>query len=151
MRSGKSILGPLLAIFLVAALAASCGKKGDPVPPQWTRPLAVGGLTAAASTAGIGLAWSVAGDREQAASFRLLRSETADGSRACPGCPQAYRPYLAIPVGGEGLQPQGEKGWRFLDRGVRPGSYYAYRVAACDKSGICGEPSNETGLWYEIR
>jgi hypothetical protein len=132
-------------------LAAGCGKKGDPILPQRMRPPAVTGLAASSTDGGIALSWTISGLRGQLASFRVLRSETIDAGRACPGCPQDHRLYDTIPFGDDRLKSQGERGFLSVDAGVREGGFYSYRVAACDRNGVCGEPSDPAALIHRPR
>lgn len=82
----------IAAVILVMNLAVSgCGKKGDPLPPRVTLPSAISDLNAVFVPVGVELRWSVPGKGGISGNFKILRSEMADGGRACPGCPQDFK------------------------------------------------------------
>jgi hypothetical protein len=145
MKRDRLFLG-IAAVILVMSLAVSgCGKKGDPLPPRVKLPTAISDLNAASVPAGVELRWSVPGKGEIIGSFKILRSEAADGGQACHGCPQDYR-LLAAPTVADGrLHNKGNGAFRYVDTDIREGRFYSYRVVVCAPAGYCGDASNEAG------
>lgn len=135
----------LAALVLVAALAAGCGKKGDPIPPRLMPMPVMADLTAEAVPEGIRLRWAAPGTIRRIDHFRIVRSD-ASAEAACPGCPQEYRPLASLRIDDPALQRAGEVAFGYLDGSVAAGRFYSYRVSACDSRGRCGEPSTPTGL-----
>ena len=130
----------LAALLLVAVTVAGCGKKADPISPQFIRIPAITGLTADSVAEGMLLAWSAAGPIGWIDHFRILRGEAA-ADEVCPGCPQEYRPLATPKIADQKIRRGGEGVFRYLDGTVTAGRFYSYRVSACDSKGQCGEPS----------
>lgn len=149
MKPDRITLGYVAFLAIFALILPACGKKGDPMPPKVNMPT-VADLGATSGREGILLAWSLNGPTEGVAGFKLVRSEIVEGSEVCPGCPQVYRPYVTVPIADERLQREGEKGFRYLDADVKTGSYYFYRISACDRSGHCGDASREAAMRHSI-
>jgi predicted small lipoprotein YifL len=147
----RTQLFPIIIMILAAVLPAlaGCGKKGDPVPPQFKPLPAIVDLKTASAPEGIVLSWSLPSPGVPIGSFKLSRSVTVDGSQACPGCPQDYRPFGTITMADERLRREGDKGFRYADRDVRDGSYYSYRLSLCNRTGQCSAASNEAGAVYK--
>ena len=147
----RFLCGVLGLCLLCILLCAGCGKKGDPIPPKLILPPAIAELAADSDAEGIKLGWSVSevtGSRID--HFRIIRSEAA-ADRACPGCPQDYKPFVTLKVSDPNLRREGEKGFRYVDAAVVAGRFYSYRISACDSKGLCGEPSSPAGSLRETR
>jgi hypothetical protein len=143
--------GLMTGILMLMLLSGGCGKKGDPIPPQIKFPAAIADLSVASVREGIDLDWSLTDPVEGVREFKILRSETVQGSRACPGCPQDYRPFRTLPAADERLHREKEKRYRYVDMDARTGGYYSYRIVVCNHAGHCGEASNEAGLIHSCR
>jgi len=143
----RNHLLPLMVMITATLLlsATGCGKKGDPVPPQARIPAPITDLKVDSIQGGVALVWSIQDSRGDIGSFKILRSVTLDGSLACPGCPQDYRPFAILKPTDDGLRREGEKGFRYHDSDVRDGGYYSYRIAVCNRTGQCSVASNEAG------
>lgn len=135
---------------MLSMICAGCGKKDDPMPPRITLPI-ISDLSVRALREGIVLGWSLVGPSDGIGGFKILRSETSEGSRACPGCPQNYRPNETVAIADDRLKHEGEMGFRYVDTDVRNGAFYSYRIAVCNRAGNCGEASNESGMIYTGR
>jgi hypothetical protein len=145
MRRNPRSLWLWTEIFALLLICIGCGLKTDPVPPKIKLPAAIIDLTVESSREGIVLAWSL-DPLEKIGTFRILRTEPVPGVVACPGCPQEYRPLRTIPLTDTGLRSEEGRKFYYIDWDVRAGFFYSYRIAVCDKSGRCGEVSNEAGL-----
>ena len=129
---------------------AGCGKKADPIPPQIKLPV-IADLSTRSFGGGIILSWSLIERTEGIGGFKILRSVTSEGSQACPGCPQDYRPFVTVDLSDDRLKRAGEKSFQYVDADVRVGGFYAYRIAVCNRGGHCGEASNESGIIHAGR
>lgn len=138
---------PLLAgLFVLLILSAGCGKKGNPIPPRMKLPATIADLSVVSVKEGILLTWSLPGPLQRIGSFKLLRSETVEGSEACPGCPQEYRPLRTVAITDDRLRRDEERKFSYVDGDVSVGHYYSYRLVVCDPAGFCGAESNAAGL-----
>jgi hypothetical protein len=133
-------------LFVLLFLSAGCGKKGNPIPPQIKLPAAIADLSAVSVEKGILLAWTLPEPLQKIGSFKLLRSETVEGSEACPGCPQDYRPLRTVVMKDDRLRREGERKFSYVDGDVGVGHFYSYRLVVCDSAGFCGAESNAAGL-----
>jgi hypothetical protein len=138
-----SLFGAGLIVMIL--IIAGCGKKGDPIPPRVKLPI-IADLTAASLREGIVLGWSLDVRTEGIGGFKILRSVTSRGGEACPGCPQDYGPFTEVKLSDGRLRREGTTGFRYIDTDVRGGSFYSYRIAVCNRTGSCGEASNEAGM-----
>ena len=150
MRHNRLFLGSLTGIIMLSLIYAGCGKKDDPMPPQITL-TTISDLDTRSLREGIVLGWSLIGPTEGIGGFKIFRSETIEGSRACLGCPQDYHPFGTVPLADDRLKREGEKKFRYVDTNVRAGGFYSYRIAVCNRIGNCGEVSNESGLIHTGR
>ncbi|MHB8908756.1 MAG: hypothetical protein ACYDAA_07765 [Syntrophales bacterium] len=150
MRRYRLLLGSLTGLVMMSLIWAGCGKKVDPVPPQIKLPV-ITDLGTRSIGEGIVLSWSLAGPADGIDRFKILRSVTAEGSQACPGCPQDYRPFVTVELSDDRLKRAGEKSFQYVDTDVRVGGFYAYRIAVCNRGGNCGEASNESGIIHAGR
>jgi hypothetical protein len=150
MRRNRLLLGLLTGIIMLFPICVGCGKKVDPVPPQIRLPI-IADLGTKSLPEGIALGWSLMDPADGSGGFKIFRSVTGEGSRACPGCPQEYHPFVTVPLSDDRLKREGEKGFRYVDADVRIGGFYSYRIAVCNRRGNCGEASNESGMIHTGR
>ena len=151
MSRNRLLFCLLAGLSLLILISEGCGKKGDPIPPQIKLPAAIVDLRVASIGKAIALSWSLTGPLERIGAFTLLRSVTTEGSEACPGCPQDYRPFGTLAIADNRLQREAEKGFRYIDTDVSEGHFYSYRVVVCDRAGLCGKESNTAGLIHSSR
>lgn len=140
-------LGCLIAVILIVV---GCGKKDDPIPPQVKLPT-VTDLVTVSTPEGVVMNWTMAVQIADIGRFKILRSVTGRGNEACPGCPQEYRPYREAALAEARLHREGINNFRYVDTDVRNGSFYSYRIAICNRTGYCGEASNEAGVIHTGR
>jgi len=146
MRRNRFFYPLLAGLFVLLLLSAGCGKKGNPIPPRIKLPATIADLSVVSVKEGILLTWSLPGPLQRIGSFKLLRSETVEGSEACPGCPQEYRPLRPVAITDDRLRREEERKFSYVDGDVSVGHYYSYRIVACDPAGFCGAESNAAGL-----
>jgi hypothetical protein len=146
MRRNRFFYPLLAGFFVLLILSAGCGKKGDPIPPRMKLPATIADLSVVSVKEGILLTWSMPGPLQPIGSFKLFRSETVQGSEACPGCPQDYRPLRTVTNTDVRLRREGDRKYSYVDGEVSVGHYYSYRIEVCDPAGFCGGGSNEAGL-----
>jgi len=149
MRRNRLFLGWLTGVIVLSLACAGCGKKDDPLPPQITLP-AIADLGTRSLREGIMLSWSLIGT-DGIGGFKIFRSETLTENRVCPGCPQEYHPLGMVTIADDRLKREGETRFRYVDTGVRTGGFYSYRIAVCNRTGYCGEASNESGMIHAGR
>ena len=150
MRRNRLLLGSLTGLIMFSLIWAGCGKKVDPLPPQIRLPV-IADLSTRSFGGGIVLSWSLIERSDGISGFKILRSVTSEGSQACPGCPQDYRPFVTAELSDVHLKRTGEKSFQYIDADVRVGGFYAYRIAVCNRGGNCGEASNESGIIHAGR
>lgn len=134
-----------LVIALLLVAAGSCGKKGEPRPPELATPKTITDLRARSAPAGIVLTWErpteyVDGSAlKDLASFVIFRKEV---SQSCPDCPVPYRQLTTVYVEDRDKFAQ-KKQYRYDDQEVRPKAIYRYRVSSQLLDGSLSAPSNE--------
>jgi len=133
---------------MAAALAAACGRKGDPRAPELAAPKPINNLSARAAPDGVTLTWNrpteyIDGrEIKDLASFVIFRKEL---SPSCLDCPVPYRQLQIVNVEDREKFVQ-QKQYRFDDREVRPNAVYRYRVSAQLLDGSLSAPSNEVEI-----
>src|ERR1051325_9083994 len=91
----------LMLVMLMAAVTASCGKKGDLRAPELAAPKPITNLTARVQGTAIALTWSrpteyIDGkEMKDLASFVVFRKEI---SQSCLDCPVPYRQLTTLNV-----------------------------------------------------
>jgi hypothetical protein len=129
----------------LVALAAACGKRGDPRAPELALPQTITNLSVRSTPGGIALTWSrpteyVDGKQlSDLASFVIFRKEI---SQSCPDCPVPYRQLTTVNVEDREKFAK-QKQYRFDDADVRAKAIYRYRVSSQLIDGTLSAPSNE--------
>jgi hypothetical protein len=137
----------ILALLLLA-LAAACGKKGDPRAPELATPKPITSLTVRSGPNGIILSWRrpteyVDGtELKDLASFVIFRKEVP---LTCPDCPVPYRQLTTVNVEDRDKFAQ-QRQYRYDDQDVRPDATYRYRVSSQLLDGSLSAPSNEVEI-----
>jgi hypothetical protein len=148
VRTGLLSMANFLLIFsflLFPFALSSCGKKGDPRPPELAMPQTIKDLKARPDKSGIALTWSrprayVDGkELRDLAGFVIFRKEL---SKSCPDCPAPYRELATVNVEDQERFVQ-KKQYGFVDQEIRPQTVYRYRVFSKLMDGSLSEPSNE--------
>ena len=145
MRNWKSssirtVLFGLLPLAGVVFLLAGCGLKGNPIPSGLVLPPAVKNLEVNVMPDGNRLTCTIPEGQQEIASVRILRSVLDMDGGSCPGCPVEYTVIAELPVPGRAMET-GAVRLEYVDRQVKPGRIYTYRIALCDASGFCGAES----------
>lgn len=137
-----------VAVCLIGALGCAlflfqaCGKKGNPVPPRLVPPQAVTDLRVFPEKGFIRLSWTLPDGRTDIARIKILRSDLEIAGDDCPGCPRLYATVEELSPRDSRIAPEGERGLRYLDEGLKPGRLYTYKVVLCDAFGYCSRDSN---------
>ncbi|WP_459941955.1 fibronectin type III domain-containing protein [Deferrisoma palaeochoriense] len=139
-------VGPrvLLTVVLVA-LAAGCGRRGDPVPSSLRLPAAPEGVRLSAPGGMLRVAWDRPrkdlGGRplEGLGGYAVLRAAWAPGEDACASCPEDARVVARVDPAERAARGLPAEAWE--DPDVRPGWTYRYRVRALDPEGRPGPAS----------
>jgi len=139
-RSADRLRALLLALLLAAAWTG-CGKKGDPLPPDLVLPSAVYELRVERVADGVRVAWTLPEGERDLRRFIVQRSEFETLLDRCPDCPREYRMLADLRAGDPRLLRTGERGMAYLDRDVRTGRLYLYRILVCNGGGACSDPS----------
>ncbi len=142
MRRDRTILLLLIGLIMFSMICTGCGKKDDPMPPMVTLPI-IGDLTAHSIREGIELDWSLATPPGEASGFKIVRSETGENDQ-CAGCPREYHPFKTVTLADDRLTHEEGKRFRYVDADIKTKGQYSYRIAVCNRAGICGEMSNES-------
>ena len=142
-----------LLILLTGALiiAAGCGKKGPPLPPDNIIPQPVKDLKAEGRNVGVELSWTVpeknvdGSEPVDLAGFKLYRK--VEGS--CTTCPSEFPVYADVDAQvSAGMAGMGKR-INFVDTDVDGSSTYHYKVAPYNSGGYYGEPSPVTTVKWE--
>lgn len=139
LKKGRTWIGWTLPLALVlVVVAAGCGKKGPPRPPQRPAPPAVQDLAVRLEADWAVLTWTVpTAEAVQAkvTAFYVYAAKTAVGDKSCEGCPPAFRQVGEV-VYHSGTQPVLPMAFKSP---VEPEFIYLFKVSARDKSGIMAD------------
>ncbi len=135
----------LLCAVLLASLLSACGLKADPRPSLRKDPGPVLDLAISTLSDGLLLQWRP--PAEEVVKIRIFRSETSP--EVCPTCPKEYR--LLTELRRDPDQPEEGGPARYIDRDVRPGMRYAYRLTACNEADRCSGESDVVQTIYGVR
>ncbi len=125
-------------------LFAGCGKKADPRYSLEVYPDKVSNLMVSAESDRIILKWDMPNDWDRSAQVRVLRSALKLGGIECKNCPRIYALLQSIPLRDARSKEAGK--FFYVDRNIREGFSYSYRVVICTYSGVCGEESNASEI-----
>ncbi|TFG91941.1 MAG: hypothetical protein E4H15_04800 [Syntrophobacterales bacterium] len=129
-----------IAAFSLVLLCTGCGKKGDPRYPHDSYPEKVSNLEVSIDGEGAALEWSVPGQWDRAGHVRIFRSALKVEGSDCLNCPRIYAIVEYLPLRNARSKEEGR--FRYVDRNIRKGFSYSYRLVICNSSGTCGEESN---------
>jgi len=125
------------AVMMAIAMAAGCGAKSRPIPPEFTHPDRVNDLAAKSDPRGIRLSWSrpmkYSGGKslKDLAGFRLLRSE-GNGP---------LTDLAELPVTDQ-ERFQKIRRFAYIDTTAQMGKRYRYMMIAETSDGYQSDPSN---------
>ena len=142
INAGRMFPVLLCVCVLLLWSVQSCGKKGDPRPPDVTLPDAISDLRAAVVETGVYLRWGIPDAIGGIHNFKIQRHEQGEGRHSCIDCPREFVIVADISLDDPALKKEERSRFGYLDRQVKAGYYYAYQVIACDEWQHCTEPSN---------
>ena len=135
------------AVLLVLACALpACGRKGLPVAPQLVEPEAVENLAAIVTPEGVRLSWlrpthyTGGGRMNDLGGFEI---ERAAGEGAPPGFAKIGTVMLE-----DQQRFRKERHLEWVDKDVRPGERYRYRVTAVTLDGYRSAPAGPVNVRY---
>lgn len=145
---GRGPLPHIILFLFFALLAAACGKKLDPLPPELVLPGAVKDFRLAQEGEGLLLSWKFPAENQlgqpltQLSGFRLERCEVK-GATPVQGCLVDFVLVADIELDypQAGVIKDGEV--YYHDNNLTPGRRYYYRVAGYD-------PSRYPGAWSRV-
>lgn len=138
----QPMLCHVIVIPLLLALAlSSCGKIGDPIPPDIFFPQSITDLTAQVEKRAVVLRWSMKDRSGTTARIRILRNER-DTNGECPGCYREYTQLVDTPLNDARFRQPEKDVFYYHDGEVRSGYSYSYLIVACDALNYCSEKSN---------
>lgn len=140
IRGNKVAISFVIAVFSLALLCAGCGKKADPRYPHDSYPEKVSDLTVSVDKGGAVLEWGIPGRWDRAGHVRIFRSALKTDGGECPTCPRIYAIVEYLPLRDARVKETGR--FRYVDRTIRRGFSYSYRLVICTSSGTCGERSD---------
>jgi hypothetical protein len=142
MNAGRSL--PVLVCVCMFLLwsVQSCGKKGDPRPPEMAPPSAISDLRATLVESGIYLRWSIPDAKAGIQSYKIQRNEQDEEGSSCVDCPREFVMLADISVNAPALKKEEANSAGYLDLQVKAGYRYAYQIIACDMARHCSEASN---------
>ncbi|MBW2544335.1 MAG: hypothetical protein JRD43_02445 [Deltaproteobacteria bacterium] len=137
----------IVAAFFLSIFCAGCGKKADPRYPHVDYPGEISDLKVSIDKEGRAvLEWSVPVERGDAGHVKILKSALKTDGTDCPDCPRIYVITGYLPLRDLSLDEKGR--FMYLDRNIRRGFLYSYRVVICNSSGMCGGESNTAKVGY---
>ena len=139
IKGNKVSIFLVIAVFSLVLLCAGCGKKADPRYPHDSYPEKVSDLTVSIDEGRAVLEWGIPGQWDRAGSVRIFRSALKVDGSDCPGCPRIYAVVEYLPLRDVRSKEKGK--FRYVDRNIRRGFSYSYRLVICSSSGMCGEES----------
>ena len=137
----------LMPFLTLALIFQSCGKTGDPVPPDLVMRKGITNLTARIERGGVVLNWNIAGKVADVARFRILRSER-DIKNDCAACYRKQAVLADLPIGDGRLQTDGKGVLTYRDMEVVSGHAYTYVIFSCDASQHCSAASNTAEIEF---
>ncbi|NPU84033.1 MAG: hypothetical protein HPY65_06050 [Syntrophaceae bacterium] len=138
----------LVLSLLIVAVGTGCGKKGDPLPPDVVLPAAAHDLRIGKDAESIRVSWLLPERERDIRRIVIQRSEFQTVLDRCPDCPQDFRILADLPPGDPRFDRTEGRGMAYLDRDIRSGRLYMYRIIVCNGGGACSDPSMTVELKY---
>ena len=130
-----------VCLFLLWSVQ-SCGKKGDPRPPDVAPPSAISDLRATLIESGVYLRWSIPDAQGGIQNFKIQRNEQDKEMSSCVDCPREFMMIADVSVNDPALKKGEGNSVGYVDVQVKEGYYYAYQIISCDMGRHCSEASN---------
>jgi len=153
MTKKNTISNQLLFIALVFCLLtgiSGCGKKGFPVVPDTSIPVAVKDLNTMIGEGMITLYWTIpetnvdGSKLTDLAGFIIFRSKAAFDSSDCPDCPKKFKRLADIILRGKPYKEAKVKEgmMEYVDKDLTADTIYTYKVSSYNLDGIFSKDSN---------
>lgn len=148
---GPFLCGAILGWLSVCT--ASCGVKGDPIPPERVFPQAPAGVKLEVVPEGVKVSCRVPGrnsDESPLTDLDMLELWRAGpATDDCPDCALNFRKVADIPY----HYPEGAEMasgiLEYVDEGVQSGEY-AYQLMGVTQRGVRGSPSRKAKVYWEL-
>ncbi len=151
MRRRISLLSFLIPLFI---LWAGCGQKGPPVSLDRIVPKATTDLEASVREGRVILEWSLPQENTDGSKlvdlrgFKVLRG-SFEGEE-CKGCPERLAPIAEVDLASREQYVIEADRLLWVDKGLRAGRTYRYRVLAFNRRGHFSQGSNRVELQWDI-
>ncbi len=142
MNAGRSLPVLVSVCLLLLWTAQSCGKKGDPRPPEMAPPSAISDLRVTLVESGVYLHWSIPDAKAGIQNYKIQRNEQDQEGSSCVDCPREFVMLADISVNDPALKKEEANTAGYRDLQVKAGYSYAYQIIVCDMARHCSEASN---------
>ena len=132
-KSIKTVFFGLLLLLVVCLLVCGCGVKGNPIPHGLVLPPGITDLTVVQTEGGNKLSWTLSGTSQTVSGITIERSELETVQGSCPGCPREFK-VISEKTLRDFSKPVATGEFEFLDRNVKQGFLYDYKIKLCDSA-----------------
>ncbi|MDY6855523.1 MAG: hypothetical protein SWO11_12585 [Thermodesulfobacteriota bacterium] len=161
MTNKKAISTQVFFIVLVLCVLtgiSGCGKKGFPVAPDTSTPMAVNDLSTIAGEEAITLYWTIPERNTDGSKLtdltgcKVLRSTAKSDNSDCPDCPKKFKRLADIELRGKPYKQAILKDgiMEYVDKDLTARSTYTYKVLSYNLDGIFSKDSNLVEIKWQM-
>ena len=145
-------------VFCVLTGISGCGKKGYPVAPDTSTPMAVNDLSTIVGEGMITLYWTIperntdGSKLTDLAGCKVLKSSATSDTSDCPDCPKRFKRLADIELRGIPYKKATVKDGilEYVDKDLTDRSTYTYKVLLYNLDGISSEDSNLVEIKWQM-
>ena len=145
-------------VFCVLTVISGCGKKGFPVAPDTSTPMAVNDLHAIIGEEAITLYWTIPESNTDGskltdlAGCKVLRSSATFDTSDCHDCPKKFKRLADIGLRGTPYKKITVKDGilEYVDKDLTDRSTYTYKVLSYNLDGISSKDSNLVEIKWQM-